>query len=218
MQHPGILPYWEVSFPMRCIIHWWCRQQPYQLVHAGAVGFNDGGVLLTGKSGSGKSTTALACLNSPLEYAGDDYVLTKGGSNPFVYSLYNSAKLVPEGIGQLPHLASKVSNPTKLQNEKALLFLNAHFPEKLSPGFPIKAIFLPHITREKETRLRPATQMQALAALAPTSILHLEGDSRLAFDKMSALVKLVPSYWLDVGSNLDSIPGVITRFLRGCYG
>ncbi|MDX2028147.1 MAG: serine kinase [Alphaproteobacteria bacterium] len=214
IRDPDILPYWECSFPMRALLHWWSRERPFQLVHAGAVGNEKGGVLLTGKSGSGKSTTAMSCLNSPLGYAGDDYVMIANEPQPYVYSLYNTAKLVPEGVGLLPGMTHKISNPQNMQDEKAMFFLQEYYPEKLSPGFPVKAIFLPRVTHQRDTRLLPATQGEALFALAPTTVLHLEGDSKLAFEKMSRFVQSVSSYWLEVGTDMAQIPETIRMFLE----
>ena len=87
------LPYYEIGSPLRTILHWWADQGAYQFVHGGAVGLPTGGVLLAGKGGTGKSTTALACLEAGLLYASDDYCLIRTDTEPFVYSIYNTAKL-----------------------------------------------------------------------------------------------------------------------------
>jgi hypothetical protein len=214
MQDPAQIPYWERGFPMRNILHWWSEQSLLQLVHAGAIGTERGGVLLTGKGGSGKSTTALACLaSSLLSYVGDDYVLIGNASGPYVYSLSNSAKLGPESLARVPHLAGKMDNPGN--DEKALFFIHEHFPEKLRAGFPVKAIFLPRVTAEKDTRLRPASKAAALLALAPTTVFQMEGASKPAFAKMRRFAESVPSYWLELGSDPAQIPDVIARFLEG---
>jgi hypothetical protein len=218
MQDPGILPYWETSFPMRGLFHWWSRDLPFQLVHAGAVGTSRGGVLLTGKGGSGKSTTASACLRSSLGYAGDDYVMITAHPAPYVYSLYSTGKLNPQSVDMLPHLAESISNPNAVGDEKALIFIHEHFPEKLCQGFPVRAVFLPRVTHERDTRLQPATAFDAMFALAPTTIKHLEGDSQLAYAKMRALTQSVPSYWLELGTDLQQVPQVIERFLEEANG
>lgn len=208
------IPYWEASFPMRGLVHWWSLATPWQLMHAGAVGFADGGVLLAGKSGSGKSTTALSCLGTELSYASDDYVLVRTGPAPYVASMYSTAKLVPDNLHRLPALEEKIVNAGALGSEKALFFLAEHFRSGISTGFPVRALFLPRVTGGPDTSLTPATPAEALFALAPTTVLHLEGGSREAFAKMSTLSKTVPVFWLNLGTELPQIPATIARYLR----
>lgn len=209
-----IIPYWERSFPMRGMIHWWSRDRAYQLVHAGAVGMASGGVLLTGKSGSGKSTTSVACLNSPLLFAGDDYVLLSTDGKPRAYGVYNTAKLEAQSLARVPHAEAMVTNKDKLAQEKALLNIHAHYPQKMARGFPIKAIFLPNITNQTATRLREASGAEAITALAPTTLSHLRAHYRLAFDKMQRFVRDRPRYWLELGTDTAQIPKVIAEFLE----
>ena len=64
-----------------------------QLVHAAAVGTDEGALLITGRGGVGKSTTALACLEAGMQFLGDDYVVVGLDPEPQVYRLYGSAKL-----------------------------------------------------------------------------------------------------------------------------
>jgi len=207
------LPYHERGAPLRVILHYWMRNCECQLVHAAAVGMSRGGVLLTGKSGAGKSTTALACLSSELLYAGDDYVLLNRQSTPFAYSLYNSAKLDADHIQRLPHLLPIVNNPEKLDTEKALIFLHDHYPDKLTLGFPVRAILVPQVTGLSETRLKKVSPATGLTALAPTTIFQLPGARREVFQELSKFVKQVPSYVLEVGTNLSRIPDVILGLL-----
>ena len=104
------IPWWESSFPFRTAIHWWTTLTPsLQPIHAGAVGRAEGGVLIAGRGGAGKSTTCLACLDGGLLYAGDDYVLADV-DEPTVYSLYSTAKLRPENLHRFPHLEPLVTN------------------------------------------------------------------------------------------------------------
>src|SRR5690242_1913074 len=87
------IPYWEVSFPFRTIFHWWTRDTSYQLLHAGGIGFPASSMIISGKSGSGKSSTCLSSLHFPdLLIAGDDYVLVDT-KNCILYSLYQCAKV-----------------------------------------------------------------------------------------------------------------------------
>src|SRR5436189_5670577 len=95
--------YWDRSTPLRQLIHWWAETKGLQVVHAGAVGASDGGVLVTGPGGSGKSTTTLACIEDGLAFAGDDTVLV-ADDPPWVHSLYGSGKLEVDHVGRFPGL------------------------------------------------------------------------------------------------------------------
>jgi hypothetical protein len=211
---PAKVPYWERSFPLRTILHWWLQDQPLQPVHAAAVGLPQGGVLIAGQSGAGKSTAALACLDSGLLYAGDDYVLVGTGDAPHLYSLYGTAKLEPANLLRFPRLEAAASNIGRLDREKALLFLNSFAPEKLTPGFPLRAILVPRITGRPDTLLRRGKAGDAFLALAPTTLGHLPGAENAAFAKMAALVRRLPAYILEVGTDLPQIPRAILGLLR----
>jgi hypothetical protein len=207
------LPYYESGSPLRIILHWWMREHGRQYVHAGAVGTATGGVLLAGKGGSGKSTTALACLDSPLVYASDDYCLLTNKPVPYVYSLYNSAKLEADDIHRLPHLIPFISNSDRLHEEKALLFLHKHCPDKVVTGFPIQAILLPRVAGRPETTLTPASPIASLKALAPNTIFQLPGAGQAAFQTLAQFVRQVPRYYLELGTNVSQIPDVILGLL-----
>lgn len=215
IENASELPYWERGSPLQALLSWWTGGKQRQYVHAAAVGTPEGGVLLTAKGGSGKSTSALSCLRSDLVYASDDYCLIANEPVPYVYSLYNTAKLKgAKDLERFPDLAPLVSNGERLEEEKALLFLQDHFPEKIVTGFPIKAILVPKITGKPDTRLQKTTPIHALTALAPSTLFQLAGTGQGSFQMMSDLVKRVPCYTLELGTDIAQIPRVILEFLE----
>ena len=208
------IPYYEKGAPLMSAINWWNGQLNRQCVHGGAVGNENGGVLLVGKGGSGKSSTALACLNSDLLYVSDDYSLIEPSPQPYAYSLYNTAKL--KGVLDLkrfPNLAPLVSNAQKLDSEKALFFLHEHYPAKIIKGFPLKAVLMPKVTGKKDTKLVPTTSSQGLKALAPSTIAQLPGINPRSFSIMAKVVKQLPCYVLEVGTDIPQIPQTISNLL-----
>lgn len=210
------LPWWEGSFPLRQHFHWYGVHSAYQAAHAGAVGLAEGGVIIVGKSGSGKTTSTLACLGSDLFYAGDDYILMEEQADAAwrVHTLYDTAKLKPEDLDRFPQLAPHCINRDKLPLQKAIFQVNEHWPASMTRGFPLKAILVPRITGQAETQLRPAPASAAMMALAPTSILQFAGGGRSAFTKFAKLCEKVPCYYLDAGTHMPGIPRAITRFLE----
>jgi hypothetical protein len=210
------LPYYEVGSPLRTLLHTWMRERGIHFVHAAAVGTASGGVLLAGKGGSGKSTSALACLGSSLKYAADDYCmvsLQEGQSR--VHSLYNTAKLNgDEDLARFPKFAPLVWNQHRDDAEKATIFLHDHMPERLIPGFPLQAILLPMVTTDAGTHVEPCSPREALLALAPSTMAQLpaSGPQDLAF--FARLVRQLPCYKLLIGRNLSTIPSTIVALLK----
>lgn len=211
------VPFYETGSPLLTILHWWLQQKGRQVVHAGAVGTREAGVLLAGKSGSGKSSTTLACLNSELFYAGDDYCILHTSPSPYVFSLYSSGKLNEDHIKKYPHLPDIISNKENISSEKALLLLKEYYPNKLLHGFPVKAIFLPRITGLQDTTLTKTTGAIGLKALAPNTIFQLSYAGHQAFSQIVKFVKQLPCFYLNVGTDINGIPAVISKYLDDNY-
>ncbi len=207
------VPYHEAATPLRFLFTRWMARHGRALVHAGAVGRPDGGVLLVGKNGSGKSTTSLACLHSELRHAGDDYVLLDGRRAPFVHSLYHSAQLHPDQIWRLPHLGPRVSNHDLLDREKAVLYLREGYAAKMIQRFPLRAILMPRVTGLRKTRLLPASPAQGLDAFVPNSVMISPALGRQGLQMMVRVVESLPSYVLELGTDLAEIPAVIASVL-----
>ncbi|HXG75980.1 MAG TPA: hypothetical protein VNJ53_05370 [Gaiellaceae bacterium] len=210
------VPYWDQASPIRQLLFWWLQTRGYLQVHAGAVGTPEGGVLLVGKSGSGKSTVSLCCLGSSLQFAGDDYVAVSTGQAPQVASLYGSAKLEPEHVTRLlPHLVPLLANRGRLDSEKALLYVNRHFPSQVTSGFPLRAVVVPTVRpAQRESRLVPISRSAAFAALAPSTIVQLHTARQDALAAMAALLALVPCYGLEFGSDLAAVPDALVSLLE----
>ncbi|BCM94376.1 hypothetical protein IAD21_06283 [Abditibacteriota bacterium] len=199
------LPAYQCGSPLLVLLHQWMTLHGRSLVHGGAVGTPEGGVLLVGKGGSGKSTATLCCLDSPLLYAADDYGLVGSEPEPYFYSLYSSGKVNAPDVSKHPIIA-EARRAAILDTQKALYFLYSHFPEKISTGFPLRAIVVPRVTHQLETRVRPASAAQALLALAPSTLFQLPGAESQKFGRLSHLVKTLPAYALESGTDWSQIP------------
>ncbi len=208
------LPYWERSFPFRPIFHAALAGTTLQPVHAGAVGHPDGGVLVTGPSGAGKTTTTIACLEGGLSYAGDDYVLVDTGPHPVVHSLYSGAKFTEDALRRFPRLVPHVWNPDRLPDEKALVFGQDGFPAALVAAMPIRAIVVPRVTGLSDTTARRVPAAVAVRALAPTTLAHLPSGAAGTLAKLTRLCAAVPCFELAAGTELAQLPVAVTRILE----
>ncbi len=201
--------------PLMTILHWWLGSRGQQFVHAAAVGTRLGGVLLAGRGGSGKSTTALACLAAGLSYASDDYCLVAARPAPCVWSLYCSGKLDAESLRRLPCFSSCIDNPERNPGEKAVLMLHGAFPERIITGFPLRAVLLPRVTGRKDTILRSTSPAEGLTALAASTIFQLCGAGQDAFQRMAELLRLVPCYRLELGTEVSQVQQAILQLVAG---
>jgi hypothetical protein len=207
------LPFWEPSAPFRQILHWWFAPRGVMLLHGAAVGRADGGILLVGRGGSGKSTCALASLASDLLYAGDDYVAVSLEPEPLVHSVYASGKLVPGHSKLLPHLPTASFAGDEAADEKSIFFVSAAFPERMCRSFPLRAVVAPRVTPGRPS-FHEATSAEALKALAPSTLLQLYPARPAALAKMADLLRRVPAYTFETGDVIEAIPGAIARLLE----
>ena len=209
------VPYWDRASPMRQVLFWWLRSRRYLQVHGSAVGTPNGGVLMVGRRGSGKSMTSLSVLGSTLLFAADDYSAVSMDEPHRIASIYSAGKLVPKQAERLlPHLMPLVSNPDRLEAEKAVLYAHQHFPAQTTKGFPLRAILVPMVrATQRESRIVDIPRTAAFAALAPSTIVQLRTANQEELTVMSELVKRVPSYGLELGTDTAAIPGTIADFL-----
>lgn len=207
------LPSYELAAPLRPLLSRILQLHGIQALHAAGVALPDGGVLFAGRGGVGKSTSTLACLDSPLRLAGDDYCAV-GVQSSVVYSLYNSAKANAVTVGLLPFLEPLITNWATWGEDKAVWYLAESFPDKLIREFPLRAILIPRITGVRETRVAPAPRSAALLALAPTTVAQLPNAQVQALENVSMLARSVPAYYLNLGTALDQVPHAVLGVLR----
>lgn len=208
------IPFYESAAPLRIILNWWMGRNRRLFVHAAAVGKPDGGVLITGKSGSGKSTSALACLFSDLYFTSDDYAIVTEEPQPRVFGIYNIAKKDFDDIARIPQAKDAVLNSPNQIHEKAIYKINESYPNKMINEFPLKAILVPQITDQSVTTLEPISAISALTALGPTTILQQPFSGEDILGRLAEIVKSVPAYRLKLGSEINQIPEVISSLLK----
>jgi hypothetical protein len=156
-----------------------------------------------------------------MAYAGDDYVATSVTPEPFVHSLYSSAKIEAHHFARFPALqeAAGVVRPkadavAAFDSEKTILYMNEVQPETTIEGFPLRAILIAKIADRATPRVIPVSGPKALAALAPSTIVQLHTAGQDAFESMRRLVGDVPSFALEHGSEIEAIPEVVSQLLE----
>jgi hypothetical protein len=212
------LPHWERSSPFRQLLAWYFRTCGRHLLHGAAVGGPDAGLLLVGRGGSGKSSSALACLEWPeptLGVAGDDYCVVATEPRPVAWSLYRSAKVAWPQLEWFPRLGAAVVNRSTPDDEKALLMLGPPVTEPLAHEVAIDAIVAPTVCVPGPTAIDPLSRAAALQALAPSSMFQLAGPNAEDFRELARLVAGLPAWRLSLGGDPRAVPPVLAATLPG---
>lgn len=213
IKNRGVVPWWIGTSPLLFILHWWMRTRGRQLTHAAAVGYPQGGVLLAGKSGSGKSTTALACMRAGMQYVSEDYCLLGDLPEMQVYSLYNSAKVAHQTLRLFPELQKQVEMAERSAGDKFFFFHHKFQPEKILASCPLKALLTLKIEKIEESRLEAISPHEAIAALSVTTLWQLSHAGPAVFQHLKRVAEGLPCYRLHLGSDLTQAPQLIGQLL-----
>jgi hypothetical protein len=190
------------------------ERQGCQLLHAAAVGTADGGVLVTGKGGLGKSTTALACLAAGMGYVGDDYLVVELTPEPRAHSLYCTAKLNADHLERFPQFRKLATNLEFLGEEKAVIRLYPHHANLIARELPIRAVLTPRVSDEAETRFEAISKAELQGAAAFTTLSQLPHAGRRTHEFVDRLVGGLPGARIALGRDIARIPTAVARLLR----
>ena len=204
------VPTWESGMPLRFALKWWAVENGAALLHAGVVAYQGKAVIITGKGGTGKSTTVCACLDSPMTVLSDDYCLVvpaTSDSDATVHALFGVGHLDTRAITMLPSLRRRVliDDP----ETKSLVQLIDQ------PPLPAQITAIATITRVPgaDTEMRATSKGDVLRQAAPSTIAQSDGAHDHIWGVITRIVRASRAWDLQVGS-LTDVPHVILDALR----
>jgi hypothetical protein len=203
------LPYWAKAAPLRTILSWWLTPRGAQLVHGAAVGTDDGGVLIVGRGGVGKSTTALACVGAGMRYCGDDYVVLTGGSQPAAHALYRTAKLFPEVASHFPKLGGELTPGA----EKMVLRVGDESPEELASTVSLRVVVTLRFGAGAATSVEPALPASVLGSAIYTTMTQLPHAGKRTVDLIEDVLSRLPCVTLVLGSAVSEVPIAVAALI-----
>jgi hypothetical protein len=208
------VPWWECTFSFRVLFHFWTRDLPAQLVHAGAMARDGVGVLIPGQSGSGKSTSCLNLLRAGYDYLGDDYVWVELAEQTKVFSLYQTAKVEPDNFqSRFADWIPFVKNIAEYQQQKAIFHVRDMFPTAVISSSFIKGILLPKVAHQEFSSFEDANPSNALMAMAPTTLHHLPHNRQYSYQKLMSISASLPAYHWHLGYDTKQFITSFSDFL-----
>lgn len=206
------LPYYETAAPLRALWHAWFSGQGILPLHGASVGRGGESLLLTAPGGNGKSTTALLALQAGFDYLADDWCLVAPRARA-AFSLFNTAKLRPDNLHRFPGLASRIHNHDKLDDQKATFFLHRDFAAQLRSASRLRAIVVPRVSGGAATTFARESSALAWHALLGVTMQGIAGAGRETISLLGEVVRCVPVYRLNLGSDLEHIPPTLEAIL-----
>jgi hypothetical protein len=199
---------YERAKPLARLLLEWHNDINVQIIHAGFVSKDGQGILFAGKSGSGKSTTSVACICGGLNFLSEDYLgLKRHTDGSFTgYSLYNSVFLDTNHSARFQKMLPYIINGRPPHEKKSVIILSKVFPERLESLAPVRVVAIVRVLEKGGQMIRAASKAEALMALGPSSLLQIPSRGMRAFEKLTEVVEQVPCYWLEVTGDLESIP------------
>lgn len=205
------LPYWTVASPIRTLFHWWMEENGAQLLHAAAVGNDDGGLLITGKGGVGKSTTALTALAAGMRYVGDDYLVVTLDPEPLAHSLYCTAKVNLDAAPPFARFAPRLLGGPAGLDQKAVMFLEGQ--DALTRSLPLRAIMTPCFAGVPGTTFAPVGRAALHRAASFTTLCQLPHSGQRTVAFIDRLIAALPNLEIRLGTDIPAIPAALERLL-----
>ena len=201
----------ERARPFHLLISIWLADRDIQFIHAGLIAQDGKGLLFAGKSGSGKTTSSIACYVGGLTYLSDDCVaLEKTADGDFLgHSIY--ATFMHDDVQRFPELAAIAHGPNHSFEKKDTVYLVEHGTDRYARKIDLAGIIIPKICNQAETTFRRAKTMEAMLALAPSSLWMLPNAAKASLDKLDGLLTKVPAYWLELGRDVDQVAPTVKR-------
>jgi hypothetical protein len=197
----GELSIYERAAPLQTLLHWALSDFGWQIVHAAAVGSEQGGVLLIGNTGAGKSTTALSCLNTQngLRLLSDDKCLARLDPSPQAFAAFSSGKIKADMLKHLPQFQDRLQGwDDSYKAGKGLVYLYPDYANRLIMTFAIKALVIPCVSCQKKATIRPIQAREAFRVFGPSTVIWLPGAEADNYRFTAELVKRLPCYQLDL--------------------
>lgn len=200
------------------------EQQGQHLLHAALLALppalGEGGLLLLGDSGAGKSTTALALALGGFPLGGDDAaVLCEADGCPAVWALPRRLKIHRDVAGLLPALAPHLSQERaeSVYEAGALAPLVAVL-QPIDRPLPLRAICWLGPRSRGGHVCRPLAPIETLSRLAghdlhaPRALIDASVERQL--ELFAAAARQVPGFELSLGRDLPALASWLGEILR----
>jgi hypothetical protein len=173
-------------------------------------------VLLSAKSGAGKTTTMLTCVQAGFDFYSDDATLLRRSQQGQleIVSLLGVMNVTDRTLEWFPQLLSHTSEAAN-RTGKRLVMIGDVFPSRVAKIGTVRAIVAPEIDTQTRASVLPMKKLDLLSELLPFSLdLHDENTAKEHLDFLIELLERVPCYRLKLGERRTDLPDVLEQILK----
>jgi hypothetical protein len=207
------VPEWVVYDQIRNALHWLSYERNFGLFHAAALRLGAVGCLITGKSGSGKSTMTAAAVAGGFDTAGDDFVLIETATVPRVHAVFDTVKLDDKSLARFSQFQPFIRSPRR--GDKAIVHLFDSSRDRIASGFPLHVILHAHLTGAQQSRIVKSRPSDAFRALAPSSLFLLRAQGKQVAANCATLVSRLAPYAFEIGTDVEAAVAELAGFMHG---
>lgn len=214
VQSPDQLPAAFFSGLLFTTIYQALRAFDYFLLHAAALSWQGAGVLITGPSGAGKTTTMLQCVRAGFQFIADDATLLDSQADGRVraVSTLNTMHVTPQTTRLFPELAALAQGS---RGDKTTLFLPEVYPQAMASTATVCLLLVPSLHGPRDGSLEPLSARAVLVDALPLSVDLSQPEAAAAhLDLLFHLVSTVRCYRLHLPPELGVVPALIEAAIR----
>jgi hypothetical protein len=130
-----------------------------------------------------------------------------------IHSLYCLAKLEPQQLEIFPKLKPFIVSGRQVIGKKVLLRLFEAMEKNICPSYPLKIAIIPKVTSRDSSSFNVTSQVEALLAIAPSTLLQSSAGADKDFAVLKDIVSKTTAYRLQLGRDSSSIPRLIKEML-----
>jgi hypothetical protein len=192
--------YYELAYTLinEIIYHVIVDKKEGLAIHAAALGSTEGGILLPGKSGSGKSTFSAWLVTCGCRYLTDELVILDGSStqiDPFTRPV--SFK---KGSLSVLHTFVHYRPEDAIAGSAGLMLPHRLLNDNFTPETPFLSLILfPQYLKDASTKIKPLSGALSCACLMECYV-NARNINNHGIDLLANLVRKTPSYQLTYGS------------------
>ncbi|MDR4492888.1 MAG: hypothetical protein R3B74_00365 [Nitrospirales bacterium] len=191
------------------------KWKKFYTIHATALEKDGWGVLITGASGQGKTTTFLSLLRSGYRCLSDDH--------PFIHENGNAIEVLafPDKVNvreNTINLFPELKNAGAFLHQgmtKRYFYVEDLYPAGIGRSCVLKILLFPHVVDQSTSWLEPIPKSQALADLLPHGLLVYNPQvAKQEFQTLTNLVQQVDCFRLHFGRDVLEVPRLIDPILE----